>query len=159
MGNAILIKKDSKEHGALENKKNRYTGYPVNKKQHAGKPKKPSNKEPSVRTPEEWLEVVKKNGLLIGKMEVQPENVCIEAVKQNGLALKYIKNRYKTPKICVIAVGQTGLALKHTNVQDEKICLTAIKQNPMAIEFVKEKTPEMREIAKKRFSDWLDSLK
>jgi hypothetical protein len=163
MGNVILIKKGSKEHGGgsiLENKNNRYAGHMLNKNRNpATKLRKPYHKGPSFKTPEEWLEAVKKNGTLIRNMEVQPENICVEAVKQNGLALKFIKNRYKTPKICVIAVGQNGLALKYVNEQSEKICLTAIKQNPMAIEYVIDRNEEMCNIAKTRFNDWLDSLK
>jgi hypothetical protein len=168
---SILIKKGEKK--SFVNEWNKYgKGKGVGKKGNTGnknrkpwpgngkpgKPKKPYMGIP-LNTPEECLAAVKKNGLMIRNIEVQPEDLCIEAVRQTGLALKFIKNRYKTAKICVIAVGQNGLALKHVNVQSEKICMTAIRQNPMAMEYVTEKTPEMREIARKRFNDWLDSLK
>jgi len=45
---------------------------------------------------------------------------CLEAVKQNGYALKYVKNQ--TKKICLEAVKQNGLALKFIKNQTDEIC-------------------------------------
>lgn len=157
---SFLTKKGVK---GVQGKLKGYGGYNkpgVNKKP-AGNAKKPNKgfKKEMPKDPEECIKLLAKDGLLIRNIEVQTEDMCIAAVRQNGLALKFIKNRYKTPKICVIAVGQNGLALKHANKQDEKICVTAVKQNPMAMEYVEEKTEEIREIARKRYNDWLSSLK
>jgi hypothetical protein len=172
----FLLKKGSPGHSSsLVGEKNlKYSSYPVNKSpkprpkpnyikpKQPGKPKPPYNKNkkfPTFKTVEESIAAVKKNGLLIRNVEKQEEDICIVAVRQNGLALRFIKNRYKTARICIIAVGQNGLALKHVKDQNEKMCLTAIKQNPMAIKFVAEKTDEMRNLARVRFNEWLDSLK
>ena len=38
------------------------------------------------------------------------EEICVEEVKQNGLALKYMQEQ--TEQICLEAVKQNGLALK-----------------------------------------------
>ena len=42
-----------------------------------------------------------------------PENEqeCLEAVKDNGFALKYVANQ--TPELCLIAVKENGFALSH----------------------------------------------
>ena len=39
--------------------------------------------------------------------------ICMEAVKQNGLALEYIKNQ--TPEICTVAVNNTKRALYYVS--------------------------------------------
>jgi hypothetical protein len=39
--------------------------------------------------------------------------VCIQAVKQNGMALEFVKN--KTHEICLEAVRQNGYALQFIN--------------------------------------------
>ena len=44
---------------------------------------------------------------------------CLEAVKQNGLALEYVKE------------------------QTKEICLEAVKQDGYALQYVKEQTPEI----------------
>jgi hypothetical protein len=52
--------------------------------------------------------------------------ICLEAVKQDGLALQYVKNQ--TPEICLEAVKQDGLALKFVENKTPEICLEAVKQ-------------------------------
>ena len=59
---------------------------------------------------------------------------AIEAVKQNGLALRYVKEQ--TPDICLAAVKQNGLALRFVKEQTPDICLEAVKQNGLALRFV-----------------------
>ena len=64
---------------------------------------------------------------------------CLEAVKQNGYALEYVKEQ--TPEICLEAVKQNGLALEDVKEQTIDICLQAVKQKGRAIKFVKNQTP------------------
>jgi hypothetical protein len=45
----------------------------------------------------------------------QTEQMCLEAVKQNGLALQYVKEQ--TQEICLTAVGQNGYALSYVKEQ------------------------------------------
>ena len=66
---------------------------------------------------------------------------CLEAVKQNGFALKWVKNQ--TPDICLEAVKQNGFALQFVNNQTQEICLAAVKRDVFALKFVKEQTHEM----------------
>ena len=64
---------------------------------------------------------------------------CLEAVKQNGYALEYVKEQ--TPEICLEAVKQNGLALEDVKEQTIDICLQAVKQKGRAFRFVKNQTP------------------
>ena len=50
--------------------------------------------------------------------------MCLEAVKQNGFALKYVKEQ--TQEICLQAVKQNGLALRFV-----------INQTPLIIHYLK----------------------
>ena len=58
---------------------------------------------------------------------IQTEKICIEAVKQNGYALDYVKDQTET--ICIEAVKQNGDALQYVKNQTETICIEAVKQN------------------------------
>src|SRR5574344_1664027 len=64
---------------------------------------------------------------------------CLEAVKQNGYALEYVKEQ--TPVICLESVRQNGYALEYVKEQTHDICLEAIKDNGLALRWVKEQTP------------------
>jgi predicted SAM-dependent methyltransferase len=87
---------------------------------------------------------VKQNGLAIKSI---PEifiasELCMEAVKQNGLALKFVPSAYKTIKyysILVLAMEQNGLALQYVPIKFRgiKLCEYAIKQNIAAMKYVK----------------------
>lgn len=59
---------------------------------------------------------------------------CLEAVKQDGYALQYVKNQ--TPEICIEAVKQDGYALRFVNNQTPEICIEAVKQNGAALQYV-----------------------
>jgi hypothetical protein len=54
---------------------------------------------------------------------------------------KYIQSEYD--ELCMAAVKQNGLAIKYVPCQTREICLTAIHQNPYALQFVKEQTIEL----------------
>ena len=62
------------------------------------------------------------------------ENDCLEAVKQDGHALRYVKEQ--TPEICLAAVKQDESALQFVKEQTPEICLEAIKQTGFALQFV-----------------------
>ena len=64
------------------------------------------------------------------------EKESLEAVKQNGNALQYVKEQ--TPEICMQAVKNDGYALRYVKEQTENICLEAVKQNGYALRYVKE---------------------
>ena len=81
-------------------------------------------------------------------------NFCLEAVKQNGLALYYIKEQ--TPEICLEAVKHNGLALYYVKKQTKEICLEAVKQNGYALKYVKEQTPELIHLMRKNNIDIIE---
>jgi hypothetical protein len=66
---------------------------------------------------------------------------CIQAVKQNGQALKYVKDQ--SDEVCLAAVKQTGIALKYVKDQTPEICMEAVKQCCHALQYVKNQTPEI----------------
>jgi regulator of extracellular matrix RemA (YlzA/DUF370 family) len=71
----------------------------------------------------------------------QTDELCIEAVKNNGMALQFVKNQ--TPEICLLAVKENGMALQFVINQTHEICLSAVKQNGMALQFVINQTHEI----------------
>lgn len=83
----------------------------------------------------------------------QTEEICILAVKQNGLALDYVINQ--TEDICIAAVRQNGLALEYVKDQTENICIAAVRQNNFAVMDVKEMTDEICKIVNRADSDIL----
>ena len=62
-------------------------------------------------------------------------SVQLKAVKQNGLAIQYIKN--PTEEMKLEAVKQNGLAIKYINNPTEEMKLEAVKQNGLAILYIK----------------------
>jgi hypothetical protein len=67
----------------------------------------------------------------------QTEELCIEAVKNNGMSLQFVKNQ--THEICLLAVKQNGMALQFVKNQNQEICLSAVQQNGMALQFITDK--------------------
>ena len=65
------------------------------------------------------------------------EKYCIEKVKKNGYALRYVKNQ--TDEICIEAVKQNGDALRYVKKQNDEICLEAVKENGYALNYVNDK--------------------
>jgi Domain of unknown function (DUF4116) len=73
------------------------------------------------------------------------------ALHQNGYALQFVPEEYRTPELCRLAVVQNGLALEFVpeEYRTYEICLLAIKQNGLAIQDVPEDqiTPELYHLA------------
>jgi hypothetical protein len=76
-------------------------------------------------------------GVTMDKAKYQEE---LEAVKQDGEALKSVPEELKTPELCLVAVKQHGLALGDVpeELQTREILLEAVKQDGSAIEYVPE---------------------
>jgi len=80
-----------------------------------------------------------------------PENLIEKlhnmAVRQNGLVLDLISEKYKTYDFCKLAVQENGLALRFVKEQFLtassllEICKLAVQQNGLALEYVKEQNP------------------
>ena len=69
---------------------------------------------------------------------------CLEAVKQNGLLLKYIERQ--NPEICLVAIKQNSDALQYVKEQLSEICLEAVKQNSYAFRYIKTQILEILKI-------------
>jgi len=96
------------------------------------------------------IQAVKTDGMLLELVKEQTEEICIEAVKQNYNAIKFVK--VQTPEICEAAFKKNFRAFPHIEHKTEKMIKHALSQNGMLIEFVKpeDQTPEYCQIAIKR---------
>ena len=74
------------------------------------------------------LEMVKQNGYALKFVKNQTEEICLAAVKQCGYALKFVKNQ--TEQVCLAAVKEDGDVLFYVINQTERVCLEALKQVP-----------------------------
>jgi hypothetical protein len=63
----------------------------------------------------------------------------LEAVKDNGFALRFVINQ--TPELCLEAVKSDGYSLQFVKEQTQEMCLQAVKQKGRAFRFVKNQTP------------------
>ena len=75
----------------------------------------------------------------------QLREVCLAAVKKNGLALQYIPNEMRDFEVCLESVNQNSNAFEHigsqqaanlTDKEYKEICLTAIKSNANVLKFI-----------------------
>ena len=82
----------------------------------------------------------------ISKLRVwDDEKYCMEAVRQNGSALQYVRDQRET--ICLEAVRENGYALKYVNNQTEEISLEAVKESGLALKYVRDRTEEICRVA------------
>lgn len=79
---------------------------------------------------QETLERIRIDGSLLERIEQTP-GMCLEAVRQNGYNLKYVKEQ--TDEVCLAAVMRKGDALKHVKNKTPDICVKAVRQNKEAL--------------------------
>ncbi len=72
----------------------------------------------------------------------------IEAVKQNGLAIRFIKDPNEELKL--LSVKENGSAIRHIKDPSEEMKLEAIKQSGYAIQYIKDPSEELKLQAVKR---------
>ena len=92
------------------------------------------------KDPKYCLQAVKQNGYALQFVKEQTVEMCLAAV-QYGWALRFVKEQ--TPEICLAAVKQSGNAFQFVKEQTVDICLAAVKQNGLALQDVKEQTAEI----------------
>jgi hypothetical protein len=85
--------------------------------------------------------MIEKNPDILKYIKNQTPDICLAAVKQDGMTLQYVQSQ--TPDICLAAVEQTGMALQYVQSQTPDICLAAVKQDGMALQYVQSQTPDM----------------
>lgn len=95
------------------------------------------------RTPEGYLEAVKKNGLILRDIPKKLQNVhiCHEAIKQNGIAIKWVSKKILTDDLCLEAVRNNGNSIDDIpeEFRTKKLYLEAIKKNGLVLKVVPDK--------------------
>ena len=94
-----------------------------------------------IAKPDICIEAVKQYGFSLQYVKEQTSEICIEAVKQNGKALQFVKEQ--TSEICIQAINSNGLALQFVKEQTSEMCMEAVKKNGWALQYVKEQTSEL----------------
>ncbi|MCC0726709.1 DUF4116 domain-containing protein [Clostridioides sp. ZZV14-6045] len=90
-----------------------------------------------------YIIAVRQDGLALRYIKNQTEEICMEAVKQDGRALKYVKNQ--TEEICIEAVKEDGLTLIEVKEQTDKICKEALKEDKHEVRYVNDKEKYLEE--------------
>ena len=75
-----------------------------------------------------WKQAIIRNGMVLEAFNKftyypQSEELCLIAVKNNGLALEFVKNQ--TDDICFEAVKRNSMAIKYVKNQTKDLCLSA----------------------------------
>ena len=107
--------------------------------------------------PKECLEAVKQDGHALQYVKEQTHEICLEAVKKNGHALYHVKEQ--TYELCLEAVKQNGFALRYVKEQTNEICLEAVKRDGYALQYVEEQTHEICLEAVKQWGNALQYVK
>jgi len=74
-----------------------------------------------------WLLAISLDGMQIRHYKpFQTEELCMKAVSQNGMAVKFVKNQ--TEEIVLTAIRQNINSIKHVKINSMKIAREAVKQ-------------------------------
>ena len=95
-----------------------------------------------------WIDALRHSGNMIRFYRgTKPEHLCIEAVKQNGLALQHIEEA--TEEVCLYAVHSNWESLQFVKEkgQTTRVCEMAIERCGKAIQYVRNLTPELCSLA------------
>jgi hypothetical protein len=84
---------------------------------------------------------IKKNGLMLDYVKNifnynKYLKLCLLAVKNIGLSIRSIINKFKTYKICLSAVTNDGLALIYIKNQNYNLCYKSVLQNGLTLEYI-----------------------
>lgn len=58
-------------------------------------------------------------------------------LKHNGRMIRFVDREEQTERLCLIAVKQNGIALKYAQNKTKDVCHEAIKQNPSAVKYIR----------------------
>jgi len=103
---------------------------------------------------EKWcLNAVRQNGNILKYIRNQTKEMVITAILQNGNALEYVKEQ--TYDICLIAVKNYGRAIKFVRNQTKELCLIAVRANGFNIQHIVDQTEELCIEAVKKYGNAL----
>lgn len=130
-----------------------------------------TRKNPNIQTYDDCINVIEETEGFSSLIYIQPEllipkvltheqyiEICLIAVKKEGLNLKDIKPEYQTYEICMEAVKESPFALYC--VKDEyhtaELYRSAVKRDRIALQYIKKQTtPEGIELYKELFDEAL----
>ncbi len=105
------------------------------------------------RTSDLCMKAVRENGLMLREVPpaVMSEELCLEAVRNEPVALENVPQKFMTPAVCMEAVGRQGtlLNLVPESMRSHDVCRAAVMNNGDALEFVPNgmRTPDICLIA------------
>lgn len=101
-----------------------------------------------------FCEILKKYPLEIRHVKPSKsyDQLCMLALKRNGLVLRYINFAYLTNEMYYVALNNNGMAIKYINpsVQTDTLALLALRQNVKSIKYIYNRTSEMWTFALKK---------
>lgn len=81
------------------------------------------------------LAAVRQNGLALQYVLNQTKNICIEAVKNNNKAFKYVYKQFRTQDLLLEAIENYPKAIKYVK-QDIDICRRVLAIDPLVLKYV-----------------------
>lgn len=85
------------------------------------------------------MEAVKQDGLLLNYVKCKSESICLEAVKQNGNAFKFVPKNMHSELLLINVLKKCALLQGIDNdLQTPLICLEAVKFNGLQLAYVNE---------------------
>jgi len=73
-------------------------------------------------------------------------NFCKRQIAHDGCLIRNVPEKMRTHNLCLAAVRQNGMALKFISNQTPEICRAAVEQNPDALQYVDKRfRPEIEE--------------
>ena len=96
----------------------------------------------------EQLEAVKQDGYAIDYIKNPSEAVQLAAVKQNGNAIRFIKN--PSEAVQMAAVKQNGYAIYFIKNPSKAVQVAAVKQNGYAIRYINNPSEAVKKVAANR---------
>jgi len=101
--------------------------------------------DPSLIKHVDPLEIIKSNPHHIKNITDPTYELCYEAVKKVGILIQFVPTNMHDKQLCVAAVTNDGLALKYIENQTKEICMLALKNKPISYKHIKNRTNELYE--------------
>ena len=100
---------------------------------------------PEVVTEEICIIAVKQNGLLLKVIQIpyRTKSVCQFAVTNNPYALEFVPIEHKTNYIILLAIGKNGHTIQFVENQIDSFSLIAVRNQPNALRYIKNQTEEI----------------